>query len=360
MEFSQLKLTIENTRLEQEEIVKRNLPTIGSPRRLLPGPGDNVYIPPPSSHLRCRMHNCFDYSRCSLTSQFPVYIYNPDEYSFSQATLEAFIKLSVTHAFDASLHMTYDAHIACVYVVLVGDVEGGLRNTTGGPAALENKLAGLPHWNGDGRNHVLLNIARYYSNRDVFDGVNTGRAMVVQSAFTDVQFRESFDIVIPPSLGVSYGDVWDQLSPVVPARKKYLMSHQGELQLPSFLAQKSKNKVTKSGTRSGSANSHHREIEQLIALDNAVVETVKTMESQFPGDNFHCEFMCDVEKISGYNGEWSLCGPDSARQDLLKLSTFTLIIAPTNYSIVSTTLTQVRILLPIVSMHMYYFHTTYP
>ena len=57
---------------------------------------------------------------------------------------------------------------------------------------------------------MLLNLARNYSNRDIFDGVDTGRAVVVQSSFTELQYREDFDILVPPLLGFFS---WKRLGP---------------------------------------------------------------------------------------------------------------------------------------------------
>ena len=64
---------------------------------------------------------------------------------------------------------------------------------------------------GDGRNHILLNLAHNYSSHDIFDGLDTGRAVVVQSSFTQLQYRAGFDIIVPPLFGVSHGEVWHQL-----------------------------------------------------------------------------------------------------------------------------------------------------
>ena len=367
MELEQLRVTIQHQRLEREELAKDHTPDIQAPYRILPSTGDSVYVPPPHSHYHCRMHNCFDYSRCSLTSKFPVYLYSSDDYQLTSTPLDSFIKLSVMHAFDSSPHLTLDPNIACVYIVLLGDIEGGLYNTTD----LEARLHKLPFWHGDGRNHLLLTLARDYRTRDVLDGVNIGRAMIAQPAFTQTQLRCGFDIVMPPSLGVSHGEVWHNLPPILPARRKYLLSFQGENRYfgrvspsnpgskeanihPELRLLGKNNHIIKHDSSESAGKLKFKsvantdktqissEITDLINFENSVVETLKSMQSHGM-DVFRFEFKCQNGDVMGVRGEWGLCQTDSDRHDMLKLSTFTLIIAPMNTSIISTTLTQVRI-----------------
>ena len=420
LELQQLKLTIENTKLEQQEIVKRNMPELHAPRRILAGLEDDVHVAPPGDWRYCRMHNCFDYSRCSLTSQFPVYFYDPEDYPLSPSHLDSFIKFSTSHALNSSPHMTFDPHIACIYVVLIGELEQAHKwNGT----ALTHALHSLPHWRGDGRNHLIINLARNYQNRDMFDTVDTGRAMLVQSAFTEFQYRSKFDLIIPPSLGIAHGDVWDQILPLVPAKRKHLLSFQGDYktieifqgmfqnipkgQLPkgggrqqeavnklpgehhqsevkqSILHNNNKigNDINVLGTYKDSSQHHkrnmvqqpldsgprifHRNLQNVDAQDNyadtdlisqggrvqalvlqerMIVDTLKRMQSLYSDDGFHFVFTCGgTERIFGVNGEWGLCGPTALRHEVLKQSTFSLIIAPTNDSVLTSVLTQVRL-----------------
>lgn len=337
LEFQKLKVTIENTRIEQEELIRRNMPQVEAPHRILP-PLINYVNELPGSPASCCMHSCFDFSRCSLFSQFPVYLYNPEEFHFSSTPLDAFIKSSVTQALDASPYMTYDPSIACLYVVLIGDVQGGLQNVTG----LQERLKALPHWHGDGSNHLLINVARHPTNRDVFSGVNTGRAMIMQSPFTEWQMRRGFDIVAPPSLGSAQGDVWFDLLPIVPARRKFLASFQGELSLSHTRASHPR-ALLSAFNASGPHQQPSSEMEMLLQLENTIVETLKRMELNFPADNFLFEFSCKASPAAGVHGEWALCGSAEARAEMLKHSTFSLILAPVNHSVISTTVTQIRI-----------------
>ena len=403
--------------MEQAEIVRRNMPEISAPKRILPADGDTVYMAPPSASRNCRMHTCFDYSHCALSSGFPVFIYDSESFPVAGLAIDTFIRLSVVQSVRSSAYFTPDGKVACVYVVLVGDINGGLRNLTG----LGSRLRQLPYWNGDGRNHLLVNLARYYSNRDVFDGVDTGRAIVVQSGFTDSHFRDGFDVVIPPSLGLSQGDTWDEMPPIVPAHRKHLLSFQGEywasamgaglnsvggakshypanharlpqshdfrqanqgadlnnapferdlsiddkLDVEHVEGERSLNQlqdensnpnvmphfrnllgvVRKQSKLTDAPNQRHQPEEEpsMLNLDLSIVETLKRMQSAFPSDNFHFDFACDKERVRGVGGEWCLCGADSDRKDKLHDSTFSLIIAPTNVTIVTSLLSQVRV-----------------
>ena len=342
-DLQQLKISIENTKLEQEEIIKRNTPELQAPHRILPGARDDVTIPGPKSPQMCRMYNCFDHSRCSATSQFPVYLYDPVDYQFSTADIDDFIKTSVSHALNASPHFTFDSLSACIYIVLLGDLEERGKTSY---INLQQKLHNLPYWHGDGRNHVLLNLARNYSNRDIFDGVDTGRAVVVQSSFTELQYREDFDILVPPLLGSSRGDVWDQLPMQVPAKRKHLLSFRGEFKVLADLIRQSvldgvgsDNKPNGKLSYLNGANS----VNDLLNFEKTIVDTLKRMQSIYRDDGFHFEFSCERERIFGMNGEWALCGPDAHRERLLRDSTFSLILGPVNSSVISTALTQTRI-----------------
>ena len=59
--------------------------------------------------------------------------------------------------------------------------------------------------------------------------MNTDRAMVVQSSFDASQFRPGFDIVAPMLLGKEASYDWKETPPLIPAKRKYLLSFQGVL-----------------------------------------------------------------------------------------------------------------------------------
>ena len=325
-ELDQLRVTIENTKVEKAELEHKREPLLTLPRRVLPSISDSVIVSPPMNESRCRMYNCFDWSRCSLSSGFPVYLYSTEEESVvTGQTLDTFIKLSVNSAVDASGYRTYDPHTACLFVVLVGDSESGLHHvSTQGLAA---NLAKLPYWRGDGRNHLLVNLARSPANQDVFFGVSTGRAMIGQSTFLQEQFRTNYDLVLPPSLGISYGDVWDQIPKLVPAHRTHLVSFQGEYV------------VQKQGGNSDTA--------VLEEQETFMVKALKSLQVGYPDDKLLFQFSCDnkgeMSGVGSVGGEWALCGTSNQRQEVLKKSTFTLIPAAMNYSVLTTTVIQIRI-----------------
>lgn len=246
-ELDRLKISVEQAQVAQQEAVLRNTPELALPKPLFPAeiPSKNSAVDVQKSG-NCRMSTCFDHSRCSLTSGFPIYLYDPDAFPVVGAgfDVDGFLKTTIKQTLGYNMHLTDDPKAACVFLVLTGEslpehetvrnnrytlpAVPEVRNVSGLSA---RKLQQLPFWGGDGRNHVLLNFAR----RDLtptaalaVQNVDTGRAMIVQSTFADSQFRRGFDLLIPPILGPPGGDVWHECAPMLPARRKYLMSFQGE------------------------------------------------------------------------------------------------------------------------------------
>ena len=86
----------------------------------------------------------------------------------------------------------------------------------------------LPHWGGDGRNHVLFYLSRerLQPSTALVASDLTGRALIIQSTFIQTSFRPGFDIVIFPALGPPGGDVWQDCAPMLPARREFLITYQ--------------------------------------------------------------------------------------------------------------------------------------
>ena len=128
--------------------------------------------------------------------------------------------------------MTFDPAEACIYIVLIGEALTASQKNAESANPLDiKKLHALPYWGGDGRNHVLLNLARRDLSADsgnLLEGVDTGRAIIVQSTFFREHFREGFDLIVPPILGPPGGDVWTECAHMLPARRKFLLSFQGK------------------------------------------------------------------------------------------------------------------------------------
>ena len=375
-ELQQLRVGVEQKRIERLDLDQRYTPKLAMPARLLPDAAPMTSTddaaPPPTSAFYCRLHNCFDYSRCSLTSQFPVYLYDVSRHGLHAQ--ETFVARSISHAFNTSLYSTNDATIACLYVVLL---EYSQLPSAQQKLMLEKYLTRLPFWGSDGRNHLLLNLASNHSSFDLFDGANIGRAMVAQASFSSMTYRRDFDVVVPPSLVTSHGDVWDLMLPLVPAKRKHLLSFQGQMPFLFDFNAKSDSTSTRhrggggvkrpplqarsTGSPSGnhtsrrllSANAEQRvrtpprtniqqSISYLVEFEKAIVKALKTMQTEYAMDNFNFEFSCEV-RLDGYRSEWSLCDPPTRRHRVLADSTFALILAPLNMSIVTSTLLQVRL-----------------
>ena len=218
-EMERLKISVEQAQVAQREAVLRNTPELALPNPIYPNslPRTNKPISG-SAAAKCKMSTCFDHSRCSITSGFPVYLYNPDVTQVINTgyDIDGFLKTSLKQTLGYNAHLTKDPKIACVYVVLVGEALSELETLRNNRYAISNELRKpsseilnmtalqrLPYWGGDGRNHILLNLARrdLVVSGNVFRGLNTGRAMLIQSTFHEDQYRPGFDLVVPPILG---------------------------------------------------------------------------------------------------------------------------------------------------------------
>ena len=341
------------------------------------------------------MYNCFDYSRCSLTSGFPVFLYDPDRYPVIAPgwEIEGFVKTTLKQTLGYNPHFTTDPSIACIYLVLVGEalavptVHNSPRNGTNVPVKTlqENLLYNLPYWGGDGRNHILLNFARSSSvhdsrdtstgGRDLFAGINVGRSMLVQSTFTRLRFRPQFDIVTPPILGPPGGDVWQDCPSMLPARRKYLLSFQGEFRYSTYLVTSREGTVKNLAETVDDVDLNDQKVEYISEtkkkanindneedVDKFIMEHLQGMAYGSTSDRFLFHFECSLSVsqntdgkfntgkwLSSSNkgtdlwGEWALCGTETSRTNILRDSTFALVMAPTNVSLLSTTVVQIRV-----------------
>ncbi|KAH9634081.1 hypothetical protein HF086_001283 [Spodoptera exigua] len=329
-ELQRLRVSADQARIAQLEAIRRDSPELAPPLQILPSRPPPI-LPPiaSSSEVHCRMFSCFDHSRCSLTSGFPVYLYDPDVFvPLAGAEVDGFLKTTLKQTLGYNTHITRDPNEACVYLVIVGEAFPFVKTPAPTPDTYklllnETAIKSLPYWGGDGRNHVLVNMARRelsVGSGDAFRGASIGRAMVAQSTFTHEQFRPGFDIVMPPALGPPGGDVWADCAPIAPARRKYLLSFQGSQPPPK-----------------GKDKDH----------DKSLIEALQKMEKSAPAaDLFLLQFECDppVEKRAVLPiGDWALCGTDRSRRAVLRDSTFALILAPADRTYVTTALLQARL-----------------
>lgn len=272
------------------------MPEISAPFIIKASKEDNFKLPLPSlaevSH--CRMFNCFDYSRCSIISGFPVYVYDIDKYRLSVNDIEAFVKTTVRQAFRYNPHITEIPEEACLFVILIGEIIGHSNDTD----ILESNLFNLPYWNGDGRNHVLLNLGRSLLSKNIFKNINTGRALIVQSHFEAFSLRFEFDILVPPLLGLPGGDLWHDLPSIVPAVRKFLLSFQGELPLL-------RSYMDKSRLRDPNLPDELNIIQELDRLSHTTTS-----------DKFFFQFSCRGGEAFGETTEWLVCGNEEQRNSV--------------------------------------------
>jgi alpha-1,4-N-acetylglucosaminyltransferase EXTL3 len=341
-ELNRLKISVEQAQVAQREAVLRNTPELALPSALYPNSFPKINKPPSFNDFsRCKMSTCFDHSRCSITSSFPIFLYDPDTTFVNNQgyEIDGFLKTTIKQTFGYNSHITKDPKIACIFLVLVGEAlpeQETLRNnryaiTIDVKSAPSNEILNvtslqrLKFWGGDGRNHVLLNLARRdlsTGSRNVFANLNTGRAMLVQSTFNEVQYRHGFDVIVPPILGSPGGDVWQECPPMIPARRKYLLSFQGEV-----------------------STVNRTDIPDDQQIDEFIIEHLKEISIGVHSDKFYLQFECipATEQVNvAANKDWYLCGTDNSRKQILRESTFALVLVP-DRSMISSTLLQARI-----------------
>ncbi|XP_013153967.2 exostosin-like 3 [Falco peregrinus] len=307
----QLKNVISQTEHSYKELMAQNQPKLSLPIRLL-ADKDDVTFPLPKSSRNCRLHNCFDYSRCPLTSGFPVYVYNSDDYPFG-SSLDPLIKQAFEATVRTNVYVTENANIACVYIILVGEMQEPVMPK---PTELEQQLHSLPYWRTDGHNHLIINLSRKSETQNFIYNISTGRAMIAQSTFYEVQYRPGFDIVVSPLVHAMSEPNFLEIPPQVPVKRKYLFSFQGE-------------KIESLRSSLQEVRSFEEEIEGNAPADydDRIITTLKAVQDS-KLDFVLVEFTCKNQPKASLPTEWALCGERDDRLELLKLSTFALIITP--------------------------------
>lgn len=184
-ELEKIKLSINQAKVAHREILERNQPELMLPNKLISSSSNNV-LPMPNSEeeSRCSIYSCVDFLKCSLVSGFPVFIY-PFDKEFNEQ-----ISTSLAQTFNYNPHISTNPLEACIFIYVNSVKEN----------QLQEKLVKLPHWGGDGRNHIIFNVAS--SAEDTFivgDQNSYGRAMIAQTVFH--RYRPGFDLLIPPLLG---------------------------------------------------------------------------------------------------------------------------------------------------------------
>lgn len=319
----QLKNVISQTEHSYKELMAQNQPKLSLPVRLLPDKEDPG-LPPPKAARSCRLRSCFDYARCPLTSGFPVYAYDTGSYTWGNY-IDPLVKQAFAEAVKSSIYVTDNPSIACLYLVLVGEVQGSSSSAVPSPSELEKQLKALPYWRADGHNHVLVHLTRKSMTQNFLYNVTTGRAAVAQSTFLEQQYREGFDLVLSPLVHALSEPNFLEIPPQVPVKRKYLFTFQGE-----------RVESLKSSLQEGPPQSFEEEMEANppADYDDRIIGTLKAVQDSHL-DQVLVEFTCKNPQPS-LPTEWALCEEREDRMEVLKVSTFALVIAPGDGQLVAS------------------------
>ena len=291
-DLERIKLSISQAEVAHREILERNQPELGTPAKIsLKSLNDILPMPSSAEEPQCSIYSCVDFLKCSLVSDFPVYVYPLAGQGFNER-----ISASLSQTFNYNPHITTEPLEACVFIY----VNYGKDN------ALGEKLMKLPYWGGDGRNHIIFNIATSTEDSFIVRTSSYGRAMIAQSVFHS--YRPHFDLLVPPLLGPPGSDVWYDLPSITPARRRYLISFSAH----------------------SSANS-----------SNILQKALEKLQASKTSDEFYFEFQCSDG--NGQRRELGLCGSTGTRAALLKQSTFVLIFLTSSNSDLTTIDIQLRL-----------------
>ena len=334
-DVAQLQLSLDQLKFEREEMLSY-MPRIHAPIHISMDTLPSIELPPRPSRL-CVMDSCFDYSRCSLISNFSVFFYEPYCAGMGTPQAEASIQRLLRQWISHSRHMTRDPAVACLFVVPIIHQIPGLRSVTN----LQHHLRSLKHWNNDGQNHLLLLISSAPLSGDYFTGVDIGRAFVAQPGFASPSLRDGFDFVVPPCLRHADGDVWQDLPLMSPARRRYLVSFQGEVGLVAETGKDGRQSEVRQRSDAGIPSAQAAGF-VFADLASSVAMRLKDLKASL-SDLAIIEVSCGGKlPPSGHGVDWILCGSSEDRQRLLAQSTFTILPSPFNGS-ASTVSFQTRL-----------------
>eukprot|EP00064_Thunnus_orientalis_P015297 superscaffoldBa00002807_g15347 len=319
----QLKNVISQTEHSYKELMAQNQPKLSLPVRLLPDKEDPG-LPPPKSARSCRLRSCFDYARCPLTSGFPVYVYDTGSYPWGEY-LDPLVKQAFAASVKSNIYITDNPSIACLYLVLVGELQESPSSPPPSPSELEKQLKALPYWRSDGHNHALVHLSRKSMTQNFLYNVSTGRAAVAQSTFLEQQYREGFDLVVSPLVHALSEPNFLEVPPQVPVKRKYLFTFQGE-----------RVESLRSSLQETPPQSFEEEMEgdPPADYDDRIIGTLKAVQDSHL-DQVLVEFTCKNPQPS-LPTEWALCGEREDRLEVLKASTFALVIAPGDGQLVAS------------------------
>ena len=212
-ELEKLRVSISQAHMLQKELAERNNPEVLPPLRILSALSNNYIASDHGTLEKCSMGKCFDLARCPLSSGFPVYFYQNSE-------------LTWMNDGDGFGYKSEDPRTACLFVSVVD-------------FNLENDFSkDLKYWKGDGRNHLLVDISsssEITANKRPSLKLNPGKALIASFSLfnqsSGVNFRPKFDLALPLfSSRVPSPELWSDLAPMMPVRRKHLLSFEGRIQ----------------------------------------------------------------------------------------------------------------------------------
>lgn len=239
-EVDRLKSLISQLELLRKEASLREQPFILRPLRLLPSSLAAITAVTnqvTAERSDCSMDSCFDFSRCPLTSEFPVYLYPC--YSLDKLVTSANLtahKMSSLSSYkdkcqkyldsfqSTLLHVTTNPDTACVFIAILPFEITELDKTSESIRQLvASYLTNLSHWNGNGMNHVLVNLLS--PTVDLNDFIHQSQAIIAQPTFNSGKLRYEFDLpIFTPEAKFNH-----ELPLHSPARRDFLASFQAQV-----------------------------------------------------------------------------------------------------------------------------------
>ncbi len=247
---------------------------------------------------QCSYSLCFDHSRCPVTQPFLVYVYSKIFFNLKHPRLVS--------NFVASLQgkgsYTLDPSKACIFVAIVGplsDTDSRLSSRD-----IEEKIHSLPHWKGDGYNHVLIDVSDHEDVATLSSRISVRRAIITQSHLSPITstYRRNYDILTPPVTLSSTEPIWKGFPPYLPAVRPILLYFEG------------------------------RYLRQKEASDDAScvsADDLKLLEKAVGGhESVYIQTDCAVSGgvDEAMDGEWELCRTAENRTSLCAESTFALVL----------------------------------
>lgn len=271
------------------------LPFLKLPQELLVSSLSHIHpLPDKRTSSNCNLHSCFDFSRCPFNSGFPVFVY---DYPLGQHRFDSDVAV-IWKILKGNPHYTSNPERACLYLIIVASSEG--VDSEKSNSELESDLHSLPYWSGNGKNHLLLQVHLPGKKKHSvlsMSNISTGLALIAQTTFPDSsRYRNGFDIVLPPFAGLAKGEIWNLAPFQLPAQRKHLLSFQAEH--PAHLTE-----------------------------GMSVIRNQLNKISQENSDFFIELYLSKSDFLgSRKSNEWLLWGQLGDRKNVLKESTFSLVL----------------------------------